>query len=441
MNIKAAFAFLAVACVSCTGIYAAPPEKPPDGGGPGGGGDPGGGSSGVFTYDSFFSVTTNASCLIREGTLYGYTSALAYTVRPTSSAVTALADGVFAGNTTITTVDLSACSALLEIPPDCFAGCTALASVVLPTSCASIGANAFAGCSSLASLTAPGVTSIGADAFRGCVALASVPASAASIGDYAFAQSGVASAIVGDLHSVGEGAFSGCESLTVVDWGRSNLPNAVFAGCTALDKGDWSVVSSFGRASLAGIPATTITLSPSASLASFALAAEVATLVTTLSNDSLPTFDGTAFLGREVSYTPVAGSAARIEAADLVDWLIADAASPSPRVIQPGDYSTATLKAWLATGSNAFAYAYADDIAADSGFLALTVIGDRFIFTPPSDDAISLSVKLVGCYELSSDAGDWSEDNLVWSDADGAYVSADGNAASCFVRIRFETAW
>ena len=217
MNIKAAFAFLAFACVSCAGIYAAPPEKPSDGGGPGGGGDPGDGSSGEFTYDSFVSVTTNASCLVREGTLYGYTSALASAVQPKSSAITALADGVFAGNKAITTVDLSACSALLEIPPDCFAGCTALASVALPPSCVSIGANAFAGCSSLATLTAPGVTSIGADAFRGCIALASVPASAASIGDYAFAQSGVASASVSSLFLVGEGVFSGCESLVRQD--------------------------------------------------------------------------------------------------------------------------------------------------------------------------------------------------------------------------------
>ena len=219
----------------------------------------------------------------------------------------------------------------------------------------------------------------------------------------------------------------------------ATLPDAVFAGCTALAVSDWSGVTSFGQAALAGIPATTLTLSDSASLGAYALAAEEATIVTTLSGATVPAYDATTFLGREVSYTPVAGSVTRIEAFDLVEWLVADASGSSPTVTQPTDYNTATLKTWLATGNNA--YAYADDIAADESFLGLTVNGTSFIYAAPSDAALSVSVTPVASYTLSSDEGDWSADNLVWSEENGAYVAADETQTSCFVRLRFTFSW
>ena len=131
----------------------------------------------------------------------------------------------------------------------------------------------------------------------------------------------------------------------------------------------------------------------------------------------------------------------RIEASDLVEWLVADASGSSPTVTQPADYNTATLKTWLATGNNAYAYAYADDIAADESFLGLTVSGTSFVYTAPSDAAISVSVMPVGCYELSSDESDWSADNLVWSEEAGAYVAADATQDSCFARLRFVCGW
>ena len=286
------------------------------------------------------------------------------------------------------------------------------------------------------------MTDIGADAFRGCTALASVASSATTLGDYAFAQSGVTAADISGAVSLGEGTFAGCESLSSVTVATgATLPDAVFAGCTALAVSDWSGVTSFGQAALAGIPATALTLNASATLADYALAADEAVLVTTLSNSSLPSFADTAFLGREVSYTPVAGSITRIEASDLVEWLVADASGSSPTVTQPADYNTATLKTWLATGNNAYAYAYADDIAADESFLGLTICGTNFVYAAPSDASISVSVTPVGCYELSSDESDWSADNLVWSEESGAYVAADTTQDSCFARLRFVCGW
>lgn len=418
----------------------------PGGGGtpPGGGGDqpggnqPGGGSSATFTFDTFLaSSAATSGLIIREGVITGFASPTAVTV---ASTVADMAAGALAGCATLTAIDLSSTS-ITSIPDDAFCGCTALTTVVLPPSCAAIGANAFAGCTSLAALTASGVTAVGDDAFRGCAALASAPSSATEFGDYAFAQSGLTSVSAGSGMTIGEGAFAGCESLATAVWGQPALPDAVFAGCTALNLGDWSNVTTFGQAALAGIPATEIALNPSATLASYALAADEATVVTTLSNSSLPTFADTAFLGREVSYTPVAGSITRIEAADLVEWLTADSVAASPTVTQPADYSTATLKAWLATGNNAYAYAYADDIAADATFAGLTVNGTAFVYNAPSDAALSLSVTPVASYAISSNEGDWSADNLAWSDDVGAYVAADETQTSCFARLGFSFNW
>ena len=429
----------ALATLASAAIAAGPGGggTPPGGGTQPGGNQPGGGSSATWTFDTFLaSSTTTSGLIIREGVVIGFDNPTSVTV---ASTVTEIADGALAGCTTLTSINLSSTS-ITEIPESAFAGCTALKSVTLPTACTAIGANAFAGCTSLATVAASGVTDIGADAFRGCGGLASVPSSATKLGDYAFAQSGVESVSVSSGMSVGEGAFVGCENLKSAEWNQSTLPDGVFAGCTALDESDWSQVATFGQASLAGIPVPAISLNSSATLGAYALAADEAVLVTTLSNSSLPSFADTAFLGREVSYTPVAGSITRIEASDLVEWLVADASGSSPTVTQPADYNTATLKTWLATGNNAYAYAYADDIAADESFLGLTVCGTSFIYTAPSDASISVSVMPVGCYELSSDESDWSADNLVWSEEAGAYVAANAEQ-KCFARLRFVCGW
>ena len=437
-------ALLSIIALSCAAFAAGPGGE--SGGGPGGqsGGGPGGesgggGQGGSFTYDSFISVTTNAYCLVREGTLYGYTSSPTTSVAPTSSStVSAIADGVFAGNTTITTVNLANTS-ITEIPSDCFAGCTALKTVTLPASCTTIGPGAFAGCTALATVTGSGVATVSHDAFRDCTALTS-PSLPATVGSYAYSQSGATDADLSGVTTLGEGAFAGCESLAAATVASgASLPAATFAGCTALNVGDWSDVGAFGQAALAGIPATTLTLSSSATLGAYAFAADEATVTTTLGQSTLPTYDETSFLGREVSYTPVSGSTTRIEAKDLVEWL--SDATASAGVTQPTDYNTATLKTWLSDSANAYAYAYADDLAADEDFIGLTVDGKRFVYNSPSDSALSITVTPVACHTLSSDESDWAEGNLTWSDADNAYLATDTTQVSCFARLKFGWDW
>ncbi len=423
---------------SMSALLAGPGGQPPGGGTQPGGNQPGGGgASATWTFDSFLaSSATTSGIIVREGVVTGYESP---TDAALSSSVTDIAAGALAGCTTLKSIDLSACSSLTEIPDSAFAGCTALKTVTLPASCTTIGPGAFAGCTALATVSGSGVTAVSHDAFRDCTALTS-PSLPAHIGSYAYSQSGVTSADMSGVATLGEGAFAGCESLTAVTVASgASLPAATFAGCTALNVGDWSGVGEFGQSALAGIPATTLTLSSSATLSAYAFAADEATVTTTLGQSALPTYDETSFLGREVSYTPVSGSTTRIEAMDLVDWLLD--ATASAGVTQPADYNTATLKTWLSDSANAYAYAYADDLASDEGFVGLTVDGKSFIYTAPRDTALSITVTPVACYSLSSDESDWSADNLAWSDEDSAYFATDTTQTSCFARLRFSWDW
>ena len=455
MNIKTILAFLSVALLACVPVHADPPSLP-SGGGPGGesGGGPGGesgggGSGGSFTYDSFISVTTNAYCLVREGVLFGYTSSLSTSVAPTAAAgVTELAHGVFAGNTSITTVNLANTS-IAEIPSDCFAGCTALKTVTLPSICTSIGPGAFAGCTALATFTGTGVSAVSHDAFRGCTSLAAA-AGADEIGSYAYSQSGVASADVSSATTLGEGVFAGCESLTTATVASSaTLPAAVFAGCTSLAVSDWSGVSEFGQASLAGIPATSLTISAGAAVGAYAFAADAATVATTLS--ALPaSYDAdTSFLGREASYTVNGSDVVRIEANELVTWLMAVAETPleSTAVAQPTSdgttvcYATASLESWLADSSNEaalLAYCYGDGTAA-TDVLAVDGGTQAFVFEPSDKSAISVTV--VGTNDLAVDFDAASLSGTDNGDGTYTYVSADDTATSCFARLKFAKDW
>jgi hypothetical protein len=78
---------------------------------------------------------------------------------------------------------------LKTIPPFAFAGCTKLASIVLPAGLTTIGESAFRNCSALSSIVLPaGLTMIGVSAFAYCRSLASVslPEGLVTIGDLAF---------------------------------------------------------------------------------------------------------------------------------------------------------------------------------------------------------------------------------------------------------------
>lgn len=167
--------------------------------------------------------------------------------------------------------ELTISSRVTDIARYAFESCPNIPAVVLPDGLASIGNNAFGWCTSLESVTPllpAGVAGVPASAFRGCTALVGelsvAPGGAAgTIGEYAFAGTGISSATLGDglteidrsafekctalrrvalpanLVRIGNDAFGGCSALETVapflPAGVATLGSGVFSGCSALE--------------------------------------------------------------------------------------------------------------------------------------------------------------------------------------------------------------
>ncbi len=180
-------------------------------------------------------------------------------------AVTAIAQGAFAGNTTITRLVLPAsiktigdfafqgCTALkaIELPGvttlgtfdyQVFNGCTALQAITLPAGITSIGQNMFKNCKALATVTLQGdVTFIDTQAFYGCEKLEGITLGAALsyIGQKAFAESGLKTFEVTMAAGgrIAQGAFENCEALTElsITGGINYFASPFLAGCSKLE--------------------------------------------------------------------------------------------------------------------------------------------------------------------------------------------------------------
>lgn len=414
-------------------------QGPGGGGGfnPGGsgGGPGGGGSSGTFTYDSIQSNVTNADATVsRNGLLFARPDTPVSIAPP--STVAAIADGLFADCASLVAADLSA-TAITALPSDCFAGCTALTTVILPDTCTAIGPNAFAECTALSSVSAPAVATVAADAFRGCTALDALPAFAAgaALGDYAFADSGLLSVDAENL-ALGTGVFAGCLSLASLSNAPVDLPDALCAGCTSLDFDPYPCYS-IGQAALAGVPYTIIPLESDTLLAPYAFAASAATVDTLLdcSSPANLAYDPTTFLGRTVSFQ-IGSAVARLEAAHLVNWLRLQRMSPGSSVVQPASYNTADLETWIASPSNLdslYLYTANPDLAVSSA---------TFLFTPPSADATSVRVDLESTTNLL-DSASWAPDalDLDPETSTEALLSFTTTNSPSFARLAFHPAW
>ena len=134
------------------------------------------------------------------------------------------------------------------------------------------------------------------------------------------------------------------------------------------------------------------------------------------------------------SYTPAAGAVCRVEAKPLVDWLEENAEAES--VTQPTSYASADLRTWLADADNLTSFLYADSLAADASFAALTVSGMSFVVSEP--DAATAGVvtaTLQTCDDLTE--ADWQD---VSGDALSDGVFTPGTDAA-FARILYKISW
>lgn len=153
------------------------------------------------------------------------------------SAITSIGNYAFS-NTGLTSVSFPA--NFEEIPMNCFAGCSELKTITLPSTLKKIGISAFQG-SGIESIAIPeGVTQMGCYAFRYCKELKSItlPSTLTVIDNSTFEQcSSLTSIELSEgLESIYRLAFMGCSALTSI-----NLPHTVtsigdscFYGCTSL---------------------------------------------------------------------------------------------------------------------------------------------------------------------------------------------------------------
>ena len=135
-----------------------------------------------------------------------------------------------------------------KINSTCFANCTNLTSITLPSTVTSVGAFAFYECTALVKVSgSSGVTSWGTGTsstnggcFRGCTSLTSVDISGATLlGGYLFygCTSLDTITIPSSLATLGSSAFYGCTALRYVDLSKTSvtaLNTNTFNGCSAL---------------------------------------------------------------------------------------------------------------------------------------------------------------------------------------------------------------
>ena len=153
--------------------------------------------------------------------------------------VTGIGEYAFQECTGLTAVTIP--GSVTAIGERAFTGCIGLTGITIPDSVTAIGPGMFAGCSSLTSVTIPeGVTSIGAYAFYGCTGLAGISISegVTSIGAYAFyGCTGLTNVTIPKgVTSIGEAAFAGCAELTgiTIPEGVTSIGRKAFYGCTGL---------------------------------------------------------------------------------------------------------------------------------------------------------------------------------------------------------------
>ena len=131
--------------------------------------------------------------------------------------VTAIGDGAFKNNKTISSVTIP--STVLSVGSEAFYGCTGMSSISIPNSVTNIGSSAFRGCVRLSSVTLPNrLTFIASYLFYGCSGLhsISIPNSVTIIYEFAFYGTSLQYiAIPASVTTIGSRAFGGIGGATI----------------------------------------------------------------------------------------------------------------------------------------------------------------------------------------------------------------------------------
>lgn len=169
--------------------------------------------------------------------------------------ITAIGDGVFSGNGSITGVSFP--DSLQIIGSSAFNGCTSLEAVSMPGSVTIVGGSAFANCTALASVSLSGSAgAISQRQFYNCSSLGSVtvPDGVTSIGAEAFGSCANLSSISlpSTLSSLDMSAFSGCANLGSVSVASGSYSS--YDGCVYTADGRHLLLCPQGKTGISFAP-------------------------------------------------------------------------------------------------------------------------------------------------------------------------------------------
>ena len=153
--------------------------------------------------------------------------------------VTTFADNCFAYCSGMTSITIP--SSVKSLGDYCFWDCSSLTSITIPSSVTSLGVFCFGSCWSLTSINIPSsVTSLSAKCFVSCLSLTSIniPSSVTSLGDKCFngCSSLTSINIPSSVKSLGNECFVGCRNLTSITIPSSvtSIGGSCFSGCSSL---------------------------------------------------------------------------------------------------------------------------------------------------------------------------------------------------------------
>ncbi len=149
------------------------------------------------------------------------------------SYVKTIAEGAARGNTALNTVTVSSTAKLTTICAEAFSGCTNLSAITIPAAVTQVGEKAFSDCTNLRTVSWRSAASVPESCFEGCVKLTTFGASGSghnlkAIGRrafygcqalqtvlyYSYSSGGTNYYYYYFLEEIGEEAFSGCSSMT-----------------------------------------------------------------------------------------------------------------------------------------------------------------------------------------------------------------------------------